>query len=61
VYRLGWQVFLYCVLVYIIVGFDVGIAYYSDLNLFYMFVLGIILQIQLRMLPESNPNAFSSL
>jgi O-Antigen ligase len=59
--RLGWQVFLYCVLVYIILGFDVGIAYYSDLNLFYMFMLGIILQIQLRMLPESNPNAFSSL
>jgi hypothetical protein len=50
--RLGWQVFLYCILVYIIFGFDVGIAYYSDLNLFYMFVLGIILQIQLRMLPR---------
>ena len=42
--------FFYCILVYIIFGFDVGIAYYSDLNLFYMFVLGIILQIQLRML-----------
>jgi hypothetical protein len=50
--RLGWQVFLYCILVYIVFGFDVGIAYYSDLNLFYMFVLGIILQIQLRMLPR---------
>jgi len=50
--RLGWQVFLYCILVYVIFGFDVGIAYYSDLNLFYMFVLGIILQIQLRMLPR---------
>jgi hypothetical protein len=45
--RLGWQVFLYCVLVYTIFGLDVGIAYYSDLNLFYMFVLGTILQIQL--------------
>jgi hypothetical protein len=50
--RLGWQVFLYCILVYVIFGFDVGIAYYSDLNLFYMFVLGVILQIQLRMLPR---------
>jgi hypothetical protein len=59
--RLGWQVFLYCILIYVIFGFDVGIAYYSDLNLFYMFVLGIILQIQLRMLPRANPNAFSSL
>ncbi len=50
--RLGWQVFLYCVLVYLIFGFDVGIAYYSDLNLFYMFMLGIILQIQIRMLSQ---------
>jgi O-Antigen ligase len=58
---LGWQVFLYCVLVYSIFGFDVGIAYYSDLNLFYMFVLGIILQIQLRMLPRANANALSAL
>jgi len=54
-------VFLYCILVYVVLGLDVGIAYYSDLNLFYMFVLGIILQIQLRMLPRANPNAFSSL
>jgi hypothetical protein len=59
--RLGWQVFLYCILVYVVLGLDVGIAYYSDLNLFYMFVLGIILQIQLRMLPRASPNAFSSL
>jgi hypothetical protein len=59
--RLGWQVFLYCVVVYTIFGFDAGIAYYSDLNLFYIYVLGIILQIQLRMLPPANPNAFSSL
>jgi O-Antigen ligase len=45
---LGWRVFLYCVLVYVIVGLDVGIAYFSDLNLFYMLVLGILLQLQLR-------------
>ena len=49
VYKLGWQTFLYCLLVYAVFGLDVGIAYYSDLNLFYMFVLGIILQIQLSM------------
>jgi hypothetical protein len=49
---LGWRTFLYCVLVYAIFGLDVGIAYYSDLNLFYMFVLGIVLQIQLRMVPQ---------
>jgi O-Antigen ligase len=48
--KLGFQVFLYCILAYTIVGFDVGLAYYSDLNLLYMFVLGTILQIQLHML-----------
>ena len=50
--RLGWRVFLYCILVYTIYGLDVGMAYYSDLNLFYMFVLGILLQIQLHMLSQ---------
>ncbi len=49
---LGWRVFLYCILVYTIYGLDVGMAYYSDLNLFYMFVLGILLQIQLNMLSQ---------
>ena len=49
---LGWRVFLYCVLVYTIYGFDVGMAYYSDLNLLYMFALGILMQIQLQMYPE---------
>ena len=53
---LGWRVFLYCVLVYTIYGLDVGMAYYSDLNLFYMFVLGVLMQIQLHMLPQ-GPHA----
>jgi O-Antigen ligase len=56
--RVGWRAFLYCILVYTIFGFDVDIGYYSDLNLFYMFVLGIILQIQLRMLPREPSNVF---
>jgi hypothetical protein len=47
--ELGFRVFLYSVLVYTIYGLDVGMAYYSDLNLFYMLVLGIVLQVQLRM------------
>jgi hypothetical protein len=56
---LGWRVFLYCVLVYTIYGLDVGMAYYSDLNLFYMFVLGVLMQIQLHMLPQGlHPNDF---
>ncbi len=56
---LGWRVFLYCVLVYTIYGLDVGMAYYSDLNLLYMFVLGVLLQIQLHMLPK-NPIPMTS-
>jgi hypothetical protein len=54
--KLGWRVFLYSILVYTIFGLDAGINYYSDLNLFYMFVLGIILQIQLRMRPPEPPS-----
>jgi O-antigen ligase len=51
---LGWRVFLYCVLVYTIYGLDVGMAYYSDLNLFYMFVLGVLMQIQSHMLLQER-------
>jgi hypothetical protein len=54
--RLGWRVFLYCILVYTIYGLDVGMAYYSDLNLFYMFVLGILLQIQLHIFSQETPS-----
>jgi hypothetical protein len=54
--RLGWRAFLYSVLIYTIFGLDAAIAYYSDLNLFYMFVLGTILQIQLRMRVEEPPS-----
>jgi hypothetical protein len=54
--KLGWRAFLYSILVYTIFGLDAGIAYYSDLNLFYMFVLGTILQIQLRMRVEEPPS-----
>jgi O-antigen ligase len=53
--RLGWRVYLYCILVYTVYGLDVGMAYYSDLNLFYMFVLGIIFQVQLHMVSKKRP------
>jgi len=55
---LGWRAFLYCILVYNIFGLDAGISYYSDLNLCYMFVLGIVLQIQLCMLPREPSDGF---
>ena len=49
---LGWRAVSLLHSVYTIFGLDAGISYYSDLNLFYMFVLGIVLQIQLCMLPK---------
>jgi O-antigen ligase len=52
--RLGWRAFLYCVLVYNIYGLDAGIGYFSDLNLFYMFATGSILQIQLHLLEQGR-------
>jgi hypothetical protein len=58
--ELGWRVFLYCVLVYTIYGLDVGMAYYSDLNLFYLFTLGVLMQIQLQMhAKEFHPDGFN--
>ncbi len=43
---IGWRTFLYCVLAYTIYGLDAGIVYFSDLNLFYIFTIGTILQMQ---------------
>ena len=52
--RLGWQAFIYCVLAYNIYGIDAGIVYFSDLNLFYMFVAGVIFQMQMHTVVESR-------
>jgi O-antigen ligase len=46
VYPPGWLAFLYCVLAYALTGLDFGTVYYSDINLFYLFVLGVLYQIQ---------------
>jgi O-antigen ligase len=48
-YPRGWLVFLYCVLIYAINGLDYATVYYSDINLLYIFTLGLILQLQTRM------------
>jgi hypothetical protein len=48
VYPPGWLAFLYCVLVYMLIGLDFATVYFSDINLFYMFILGIIYQLQTR-------------
>jgi O-antigen ligase len=54
VYPGGWLVFLYCVLIYAINGMDYATVYYSDINLFYIFTLGILLQLQTRIVHESR-------
>jgi O-Antigen ligase len=42
----GWLTFLYCALIYILIGMDYGDTYVPDINLFYLFVLGILFQLQ---------------
>jgi hypothetical protein len=50
----GWLAFLYCILVYVLIGLDFATVYLSDINLFYIFILGLILQVQTRMAHESE-------
>jgi hypothetical protein len=52
VYPPGWLAFLYCLLVYMLIGLDFATAYFSDINLFYLLILGIIYQQQSRMARE---------
>jgi hypothetical protein len=53
-YPQGWLVFLYCVLIYAINGLDYATVYYSDINLLYIFTLGLILQLQTRMAHQTR-------
>ena len=52
VYPAGWLAFLYCVLVYVLIGLDFATVYFSDINLFYILILGAIYQLQIRMADE---------
>jgi hypothetical protein len=52
VYPPGWLAFLYCLLVYVLIGLDFATVYFSDINLFYMFILGILYQLQTRIARE---------
>ena len=47
-FPLGWLAFLYCVLVYLLIGMDYATVYFSDINLFYILILGVIYQVQSR-------------
>jgi O-Antigen ligase len=44
----GWLAFLYCILIYILTGLDYATVYFSDINLFYLFILGVLYQLQIR-------------
>jgi O-antigen ligase len=53
-YPPGWLAFLYCILIYVLTGLDYATVYFSDINLFYIFILGVQYQMQIRMAPESE-------
>ncbi|MFY9746304.1 MAG: O-antigen ligase family protein [Acidobacteriaceae bacterium] len=42
----GWLAFLYCFLAYTLYGLDFSINYYPDVTLLYMFIVGLVFQIQ---------------
>jgi hypothetical protein len=42
---------------YLLIGIDYATVYYSDINLFYIFTLGLLFQMQTRMLQETKPAA----
>jgi hypothetical protein len=54
VYPPGWLTFLYCLLVYVLIGLDYATVYYSDINLFYIFTLGVLFQLQTRVMREQE-------
>jgi hypothetical protein len=44
----GWLAFLYCLIIYEMIGLDYATVYFSDINLIYIFILGLLYQLQLR-------------
>ena len=59
-YPPGWLAFLYCFLVYVLIGLDYGTVYFSDINLFYLFVLGVLFQMQIRFVRAQEAAALTS-
>ena len=53
-YPPGWLAFLYCVLIYVLIGMDYATVYFSDINLFYIFTLGVLYQLQATMVAEKE-------
>lgn len=52
---LGWQVFLYIVMIYTIFGLDVTSGYFSDVNLWFILSCSLIAQLQARSIAEKWP------
>jgi hypothetical protein len=48
-YPPGWLAYLYCVLIYVLTGLDFATVSFSDINLFYILILCVIYQQQIRM------------
>jgi hypothetical protein len=48
----GWLAFLYCLISYEMIGLDYATVYFSDINLIYIFILGVVYQLQLKMARE---------
>ncbi len=53
-YPPGWLAFLYCLLVYLLIGLDFATVYFSDINMLYLFILGVLYQLQIRMVAKDE-------
>ncbi len=60
-YPPGWLAFLYCALVYVMIGLDFATVYISDINLFSCLILGMLYQLQARLAREDAPTNLTSL
>ena len=60
-FPLGWLAFLYCVLIYLLIGMDYATVYFPDINLFYILILGVIYQVQSRIAHAELPGNSASL
>jgi hypothetical protein len=60
-YPPGWLAFLYCFLVYVLIGLDYGTVYFSDINLFYIFILGVLFQLQMRIVRAQEAGFLTAL
>jgi hypothetical protein len=53
-YPAGWLAFIYCFLIYVLTGLDFAIVSFSDINLFYVFILATIYQHQIKTAREQE-------